>query len=463
MVYCPSERDGGAGAEECLELCTLAQAFYSSEVQAWPGEVQACSCEVRNCCRSAFAIFAIDVSSNGTSHCLEQDVAAAIEMLRQGHKAIPPYPYVALWGRSAGAVAALEAAKDPTLAAIVCDSAYSDLASLLEVPGVLSAPLAGLCQLASGSGLLGPGTESSPSPTDPIEYARSCFVPGLFLHAAEDELLSSNHAKNLRQAHGGEAQLLTMSRTRHDSSRPNEAISRAALFLSRAFGLENKAVSRLALYLSRLHPDDATDKIDQEAAKLLAAQEVQKRRWGLLMKAVNHCPAYHGTSFTRARARGVRPSSPAGSDYVKYAILVTLPSASSEVCIAWAAEMTAENAENRRLGTVHFANISCSCLSLTRATVHEDETNQTVDLEDLAVQDRHLLAVDSSGKEPRGRLANTPIMHDKVHAPLDFQHGFGSFMSWQESSLVPREKPYTMLLALAVPWLGTQNLSPKSQ
>lgn len=89
---------------------------------------------------------------------------------------------------------------------------------------------------------------------------------------------------------------------------------------------------------------------------------------------------------------------------MKYAILVTLPSASSEVCIAWAAEMTAENAENRRLGTVHFANISCSCLSLTRATVHEDETNQTVHLEDLAVQ---------------------------------------------ESSLVPREKPYTMLLALA--------------
>jgi len=379
VVYCPSERDGGAGAEECLELCPELLPL-------------------------GIAIFAIDVSSNGTSHCLEQDVAAAIEMLRQGHKAIPPYPYVALWGRSAGAVAALEAAKDPTLAAIVCDSAYSDLASLLEVPGVLSAPLAGLCQLASGSGLLGPGTESSPSPTDPIEYARSCFVPGLFLHAAEDELLSSNHAKNLRQAHGGEAQLLTMSRTRHDSSRPNEAISRAALFLSRAFGLENKAVSRLALYLSRLHPDDATDKIDQEAAKLLAAQEVQKRRWGLLMKAVNHCPAYHGTSFTRARARGVRPSSPAGSDYVKYAILVTLPSASSEVCIAWAAEMTAENAENRRLGTVHFANISCSCLSLTRATVHEDETNQTVDLEDLAVQ---------------------------------------------ESSLVPREKPYTMLLALA--------------
>ncbi|CAE7938533.1 cbpA, partial [Symbiodinium necroappetens] len=378
VVYCPSEREGGAGAEECLELCPELLPL-------------------------GIAIFAIDVSSHGTSHCLEQDVAAAIEMLRQGHKAIPPYPYVALWGRSAGAVAALEAAKDPTLAAIVCDSAYSDLASLLEVPGVLSAPLAGLCQLASGSWLLGPGTDSSKTPTDPVEYARSCFVPGLFLHAAEDELLSSDHARNLRQAHGGEAQLLTMSRTCHDSARPNEAISRAALFLSRAFGLENEAVSRLALYLSRLHPDDATDKIDREAAKLLAAQEVQKRRWGLLMKAVNHCPAYHGASFTRATARGVRPS-PAGPNYVKYAILVTLPSASSEVCIAWAAEMTAENADNRRLGTVHFANISCSCLSLTRATVHEDETNQTVHLEDLAVQ---------------------------------------------ESSLVPREKPYTMLLALA--------------
>ena len=333
------------------------------------------------------AIFAIDVSPSGTSHCLAKDVAAAVEMLRHGHNAIPPYPYIALWGRSAGAAAALEAAaKNPTLAALVCDSAYSDAASLLEVPGVLSGPLSGLCQLASESGLLGPRVDSSATTsTAPVDHAKACFVPGLFLHPAEDELLSTEHARNLRQAYGGEAQLLTMSGTSHDSARPNETISRAALFLSRAFGLENDSVSRLALYLSKLHPDAAKDQIDQEAAKLLVAQEVQKRRWGLLMKAVNHCPAYHGAAFKRVIARGLRPET-RGPEYVKFAILVTLPNPGSEVCIAWAAEMSEESGEQRRLGTVHFANISCSCLSLTRAIVQEDDTGHTVQLEDLAVQ-----------------------------------------------------------------------------
>ena len=204
-------------------------------------------------------------------------------MLREGLPGIPPYPCIALWGRSAGAAAALEqAAKDPTLAAIVCDSAYSDLASLLDMPGLMSAPLAGLCQLASGSGLLGPRVDSST--TSPAEHAKSCFAPGLFLHPADDAILSAEHAQNLRQAYSGEAQLLTMKDTDHDSARPSEVIGRAALFVARAFGLEHEAVSRLAFYLSRLHPDASTEKIDQEADELLAAQEAQKRCWGLLMK-----------------------------------------------------------------------------------------------------------------------------------------------------------------------------------
>ena len=305
-------------------------------------------------------------------------------MLRHGLPAVQPYPYVALWGRSAGAAAALEqAAKDPTLAAIVCDSAYSDLASLLEMPGLLSAPLAGLCQLASGSGLLGPGVDSSITP--PSDHARSCFAPALFLHPAEDEILSAEHARALRQAYGGEAQLLTMSATSHDSARPSEAIARAALFLARAFGLEQDSVSRLALYLSRLHPDASTEKIDREAAELLAAQESRKRCWGLLMKAVNACPAYHGAAFSRVKARGLRPSS-RGQEYVKFAVLVTLPSASSEVCIAWAAERpSGQECQKPCLGTVHFANISCSCLNLARASVIAGM--QKVEWEDLAVQD----------------------------------------------------------------------------
>ena len=47
------------------------------------------------------------------SHCSLEDVDLAVGALREGLPGMAPFSYVALWGRSAGAVAALQyAAKD---------------------------------------------------------------------------------------------------------------------------------------------------------------------------------------------------------------------------------------------------------------------------------------------------------------------------------------------------------------
>lgn len=77
------------------------------------------------------AVFAIDLSPTKHSRCTVEDVACAVAALRDG--TLPGLAArtghgccVALWGRSAGAIAALQyAARDPTVAALVADSAYS--------------------------------------------------------------------------------------------------------------------------------------------------------------------------------------------------------------------------------------------------------------------------------------------------------------------------------------------------
>ncbi|CAE8585599.1 unnamed protein product, partial [Polarella glacialis] len=111
VVYCPSEVSGGSCAMESASL-------------------------TRKLLPLGIAVLAIDVSPTATSLCTLDDVAYAVERLKEGLPNREPYPCVALWGRSAGAVAAIGyAAKDtPSLAGIVCDSAFSDLATLLQMP-----------------------------------------------------------------------------------------------------------------------------------------------------------------------------------------------------------------------------------------------------------------------------------------------------------------------------------------
>ena len=304
-----------------------------------------------------------------------------MEALRKGLPDMEPFSCVAVWGRSVGAAAALQyCSTDPSVAALVSDSAYLDLASLV-VPEMLQGPLSGLCHLAAAAGRLARAPGASEAVSRPVDLGRSCFVPALFLHGSDDEIVPSDQAKQLRQAYAGEAQVLLMS-CGHDSARPSSAIARAALFLARAFNLESSEVSRLDAYLAKLAAPSAGYKIDKQAEVLLAAEELEKRRWGLLMKAVNACPSYHGATFHRVLAKGQQ--SPHSTRFVA---LVSLPSSDCEVCLAWAAETTIHaSGQTRIAGTVHFLVVSCSCLSLTRAIVRSDEHHR-VAVQDLAVQD----------------------------------------------------------------------------
>ena len=153
---------------------------------------------------------------------------------------------VALWGRSTGAVAALQyAAQDPSVAALVMDSAYGDLTHLAPMAPIFS-PVSNFCQLLGNSTFL-----------QPLEVAKSCFVPGFILHAAEDRMVPSASARELRSNYAGEAQVLLMPKCSHDSQRPSWALARATLFLARAFKLENLAVTKLDFYLAKRVSSDS--------------------------------------------------------------------------------------------------------------------------------------------------------------------------------------------------------------
>eukprot|EP00931_Biecheleriopsis_adriatica_P091461 TRINITY_DN65346_c0_g1_i1.p1 TRINITY_DN65346_c0_g1~~TRINITY_DN65346_c0_g1_i1.p1 ORF type:complete len:360 (+),score=55.22 TRINITY_DN65346_c0_g1_i1:464-1543(+) len=173
--------------------------------------------------------------------------------IMQGLPGVRPFQGVALWGRSLGAVAALGCAvKNPGLAGIVCDSAYADIASLLEMPGFLSTPLTGLCQWASMASTWGRTAAHLPKHTEvqPLEHARQCHAPALFLHGMEDNLVPAEHSKSLRAAYGDQAQILLMPGCDHDSCRPPASVARCALFLARALRIKGDAVSEIEEFLS---------------------------------------------------------------------------------------------------------------------------------------------------------------------------------------------------------------------
>lgn len=354
VVYCPSELDGGAGAEESLPLC--------HEVLPL-----------------GIAIFAIDLTPTKQSLCHLEDVECAVGALRDGSLpglANTSHCLVALWGRSTGAVAALQyAAKDPSVAALVMDSP-SDLTSLAPM-GPIFSPVSNFCQLLGTSFL------------QPLEVAKSCFVPGFILHAAEDRMNPSDCA-NLRSNYAGEAQVLLMPCS-HDSRRPGWALARASLFLARAFKLDNSAVAKLEMYLTKVvsSGEDVQhrDQLERQAENCLKSTETQLRLHGLLLKAANACG--HRVGFHRSLAKGQKSRGQNGVMGVHYAILIQLPRFEHEVCIAWASEST--ESTDCRVGMVHFMTISCTSLSISRAVIRRDENHHRVAVQDLLVKDLKVL------------------------------------------------------------------------
>lgn len=246
-------------------------------------------------CVASFDCPACGMSTGGRDyvtlgHREAEDALAVIAHVRT----LLPECTIALWGRSMGAVTAIGASqRDPSIAALVLDSPFSDLKALcMELVGSATGgqPLGGLPKWAIETGAAGvlrmvrstilkrtapppataaparahaftlcvPGSGSSraltgaeqhghiPSaysqPLDiyalrPIDAAPSCFVPALFVAGAGDTFVGPHHAQALADAYAGDHMLHVLEGQDHNSLRPQDFLDAAGCFLRARLGV----------------------------------------------------------------------------------------------------------------------------------------------------------------------------------------------------------------------------------
>lgn len=184
-------------------------------------------------------LFCMDLAGSGRSqgdyislgYFEQRDVLAAVEHLR-GQGSVGP---VGLWGRSMGAVTAvLRAAEDPDIGACVMDSAFSSfptVADELITSGAIPIP-AFVLRLAFKVIHSEVQDRAGFDMYDllPVEKAPAAVAPGLFATAEDDTLVQPHHSRALRDAWGGDCELVTFGGG-HDGQRPHWFLEHAAAFL----------------------------------------------------------------------------------------------------------------------------------------------------------------------------------------------------------------------------------------
>lgn len=364
VIYCPSEATGGAGGLEVaplaglllsLQICVLALDLSVSHSYADASDIECAVSKLRDLEFRKARGWPISASKDGQ------------ELL----------PSIALWGRSAGANAALSyAATDPQVTALICDSAYSDLPSLLGLPSWMASPFSGLKRLAEdvaeasscggpqgGCSMLQPNGRSKTGNIGkpPWELATKLWMPALYVNGDADEQVPHSCARALRSSHAGEAQLLLVPGGRHASERPEDVLARMALFAHRAtqrVGLEAERlrgaverVARLALgptnrtrsreYAPQPRPPSlprAPSGDNQPLSTLLLGGPLGAGKplstgageWrdALLAAALQAYPC--GREFLLAQ-----PSAPKDASEIHFECSLTMPWEASEAVLAW--------------------------------------------------------------------------------------------------------------------------------
>lgn len=187
-------------------------------------------------------VLAFDFSGSGQSggdhvslgYFEREDLKVVIEHLRQSGSV----SYVALWGRSMGAATALlHGDRDPSIAAMVLDSPFTDLHSLavemvdkgreagLSVPNwVVKAAI----RLIRNSVRQTAGFDIRN--LSPIAHADSTFIPALFVAGEQDDFILPHHSQRIYERYGGDKNLILVEGD-HNSPRPKFLFDSVGIFL----------------------------------------------------------------------------------------------------------------------------------------------------------------------------------------------------------------------------------------
>jgi hypothetical protein len=161
----------------------------------------------------------------------QEDVQTIITWLRNSGKVST----IGLWGRSMGASTALMFGhRDPSIAAMILDSPFSDLSVLCrELAGKINIPVPGF--LVGGVLGLMRSTIKSKANFDiynckPIQNVDKCFIPAIFTAGEEDDFILPSHSQDLHDKYAGDKNFVLVSGD-HNSQRPSFFKDSVAIFL----------------------------------------------------------------------------------------------------------------------------------------------------------------------------------------------------------------------------------------
>ncbi|KAL4429458.1 hypothetical protein ABPG74_001303 [Tetrahymena malaccensis] len=149
---------------------------------------------------------------------------------------------IGLWGRSMGAVTALmHADRDPSIAGLVLDSAFSSLRQLAEdlckqytkIPKfVMSAAMAMIKSTISSK------AKFDINDLNPLKnHVSKAFIPALFVAAKDDNFISPEHTKALHKEYAGDKNLI-MVEGDHNSQRPQFMLDSVGIFFYNTLQVE---------------------------------------------------------------------------------------------------------------------------------------------------------------------------------------------------------------------------------
>mmetsp|Transcript_14316 Transcript_14316/g.23697 ORF Transcript_14316/g.23697 Transcript_14316/m.23697 type:complete len:462 (+) Transcript_14316:162-1547(+) len=188
-------------------------------------------------------VLAIDFAGSGSSegdhvslgYFEKDDLDCVIKHLRDGGSTST----IALWGRSMGAATALlHGERDPSIAGMILDSAFSSLVTLAEemvekgkemgMPNVPQFVVRMAIRWIRSSVQKQAGFDIYE--LTPVQHADRCFIPALFVAGEEDEFVPPTHSQRIHDSYAGDKSLVLVAGD-HNSARPGFFSHSAMIFL----------------------------------------------------------------------------------------------------------------------------------------------------------------------------------------------------------------------------------------
>jgi len=159
-----------------------------------------------------------------------EDVVTVVDFLRSSGTVSK----IGLWGRSMGAATSLMyGSTDPSIACMVLDSPFSSLTkvakelvetSQIKIPKMMvNLGLKMIRKTISKQG------KFDINKLEPIEAARTCFVPVLFAHGESDTFIGVHHSQEIYDAYAGDKNIILVEGD-HNSMRPGFFFDSVSIF-----------------------------------------------------------------------------------------------------------------------------------------------------------------------------------------------------------------------------------------